>query len=102
MGQAGGDVENANRPMPCGVSAMTSPPRSVEEWAKACYNPDGNWGDNLSCTGTDARRTMCLDCARAYAAEQVAQARGEELEVCIKIDKTNKRWDGLGEGAAIL
>jgi len=95
------------------------PSRSVEEWAKACNHASPSW-------------TPCVDCANAYAAEQVAsathlwktatrcltpeaadtfvreleqqvaQARAEEREACAKIIPTN--WtDPLLSGAnAIL
>jgi hypothetical protein len=48
--------------------------RTLKQWAEACPH----WGE-------PDRDYLCVPCARAYAAEQVAQARAEEREACAKI-----------------
>jgi hypothetical protein len=61
-------------------------PRIVEEWAKGCR---GRTHPETTLPFT----ILCLDCARAYAAEQVAQARAEEREACAKLCE----GEGVGE-----
>ena len=56
-----------------------TPPRSVEEWAVWCLSQYNIGGHSYASNG------LCCDCARSYAAQEGAQARGEEREACAKI-----------------
>ena len=55
-----------------------TPPRAVEEWTESCCSSGHvrDWEVEFP------RVVLCDNCARAYAAEQVAQARAEEREAC--------------------
>ena len=53
-----------------------TPPRSMEEWAEACRHAMPSVIPSVK---------LCLECARTYAAEQVAQARQEWMEQIARI-----------------
>ena len=60
-----------------------TPPRSVEEWAE--FLVDEVFGlQPLGMRGSEQEREVIM-ALRAYAAEQVAQARAEEREACSQI-----------------
>ena len=68
-----------------------TPPRSVEAWA-ACGEHGGCDVFSPDCPYCRDNRRNFID----YAAEQVAQARGEEREACAKVASahgTLGRWE---------